>query len=58
MLEGTDHHLGPWDLVAAENKRYARVAVIHTVIARIEEGMRRHGIEPPRSRGADFDPVS
>jgi polyphosphate kinase 2 (PPK2 family) len=56
MLERTDHSLGPWDLVEAENKRYARVKVIHTVIARVEEGMRRHGIEPPPSVGADFDP--
>jgi hypothetical protein len=31
------------------------VKVINTVIARIEDGMRRHGIEPPRSEGADFD---
>jgi polyphosphate kinase 2 (PPK2 family) len=58
MLERTDHHLAPWDLVAAENKRYARVKVIHTVIARIEEGMRRHGMEPPPPKGADFDPVT
>jgi AMP-polyphosphate phosphotransferase len=57
MLERTDHHLGPWDLVEAENKRYARVKVLHTVISRIEEGMRRNGMEPPPSRGADFDPL-
>jgi polyphosphate kinase 2 (PPK2 family) len=55
MLERTDHHLGPWDLVEAENKRYARVKVLHTVISRIEEGMRRNGMEPPPSQGADFD---
>jgi AMP-polyphosphate phosphotransferase len=58
MLERTDHSLGPWDLVAAENKRFARVNVIDTVIARTEEGMRRHGMEPPPSKGADFDPPS
>ena len=55
MLERTDHSLGPWDLVEAENKRYARVKVIETVISRIEEGMRRHGMKPPPSTGADFD---
>jgi hypothetical protein len=32
--------------------------VIQTVVARIEEGMRRHGMEPPPSTGADFDPVT
>jgi polyphosphate kinase 2 (PPK2 family) len=36
-----------WHLIPADSKRYARVAVIETVIAEIENGMRRHGIEPP-----------
>jgi AMP-polyphosphate phosphotransferase len=36
-----------WHLIAAESKRYARVAVIEAVIAEIEEGMRRFGQEPP-----------
>jgi AMP-polyphosphate phosphotransferase len=37
----------PWHLIPADSKRYARVAVIETVIAEIEEGMRRHGVDPP-----------
>jgi AMP-polyphosphate phosphotransferase len=36
-----------WHLIPADSKRYARVAVIETVIEEIEEGMRRHGMEPP-----------
>jgi polyphosphate kinase 2 (PPK2 family) len=36
-----------WHLISAESKRYARVAVIETVIEEIEAGMRRHGMEPP-----------
>jgi len=36
-----------WHLIPAESKRYARVAVIETVIDEIEEGMRRHGMGPP-----------
>jgi AMP-polyphosphate phosphotransferase len=36
-----------WHLIPAESKRYARVAVMETVIAEIEEGMGRHGMEPP-----------
>jgi polyphosphate kinase 2 (PPK2 family) len=56
MLKRTDHPLGPWDLIEAENKRYARVKVIQTVNARVEAGMRRHGMKPPSSMGADFDP--
>ncbi len=47
MLERTDHPLAPWDLVAAEDKRWARVAVLETVLGRIEDGMRRVGIEVP-----------
>jgi polyphosphate kinase 2 (PPK2 family) len=37
-----------WHLIPADSKRYARVAVIDTVIAEIEEGMRHHGIDPPK----------
>lgn len=58
MLERTDRPGTPWDLVAAESKHYARVRVIETVIARMEQGMRRWGIEPPASAGADFDRAS
>src|SRR5262245_28212041 len=36
-----------WHLIPAESKHYARVAVVETVIAEIESGMRRIGIEPP-----------
>ena len=39
MFDRTDHGLGPWDLIPAENKRFARRMVIETVIARAEEGM-------------------
>ena len=47
MLARTDQPHAPWDVIAAESKRYARVSVIETVIARIEEGMRRCGVEIP-----------
>ena len=47
MVERTDQEAAPWHLVEAENKKYARVKVVETVIARIEEGMRAAGIEPP-----------
>jgi polyphosphate kinase 2 (PPK2 family) len=36
-----------WHLIEGDSKRFARVKVIETVIAEIEAGMRRHGIEPP-----------
>ncbi len=48
MLARTDHDPhARWHLIEADSKRYARVKVIETVIAEIEDGMRRHGIEPP-----------
>jgi AMP-polyphosphate phosphotransferase len=48
MLEETDRDFAPWTLVEGDSKRYARVKVIETVIAAIEDGMRRHGITPPK----------
>jgi polyphosphate kinase 2 (PPK2 family) len=47
MLERTDHEAAPWEPVAAESKRYARVRVMEAVIERIEEGMRAAAVEPP-----------
>ncbi len=55
MFERTDHRQARWDIVAAENKPYARVKILRTVVERMEDGMRRWGIEPPPSTGADFD---
>jgi polyphosphate kinase 2 (PPK2 family) len=50
MLERTDHPLARWHLVEAESKRYARVRVVETAIAEIEQGMRDRGFEPPEPR--------
>jgi len=47
MFERTSHELSPWDVIGAEQKRYARIAVLETVIVRVEEGMRRWGMEVP-----------
>jgi polyphosphate kinase 2 (PPK2 family) len=47
MLEQTDQPDVRWRLVAAESKRYARVAVMRLVIEEIEAGMRRWGQNPP-----------
>jgi polyphosphate kinase 2 (PPK2 family) len=46
-LDRTDRRRARWHLVAAESKRYARVAVVRTVNEEIEAGMRRWGQEPP-----------
>jgi polyphosphate kinase 2 (PPK2 family) len=47
MVDRTDHEAAPWHLVEADDKKYARVKVVETVIERIEQGMRAAGIEPP-----------
>ena len=46
MLERTDHPDAPWRLIAAEDKRNARVAALEAVIEALETGLRRLGREP------------
>ncbi len=41
MFEHTDHDLAPWNLIAGDQKKWARVAVLETLIQRIEEGLER-----------------
>ena len=47
MLARTDRLHAPWDVIAGESKKWARVSVIETVIHRIEEGMERFGFPVP-----------
>jgi polyphosphate kinase 2 (PPK2 family) len=47
MIERTSTEMAPWDVVAAENKRYARVAVVETVVSRVEAALHRAGIDVP-----------
>jgi polyphosphate kinase 2 (PPK2 family) len=55
MLERTDHSGGRWHVVAAEDKRWARVAVVRTVCEEIEKALAARGIDadPPLPGGAD-----
>src|SRR4051812_15955065 len=46
MLERTDTPAGPWHVIAAENKRWARVAVVRTVCEAVEAGLRARGVDP------------
>jgi polyphosphate kinase 2 (PPK2 family) len=55
LLAATSVDAAPWDVIAAEHKHYARVAVLETVIARTEEGMRRNGVVVPASHGVDYN---
>ncbi len=52
MLESTDHPEAPWTPIAAESKVYARVAVIEAVIAALEQGMRKAGMDPTHAEAA------
>jgi polyphosphate kinase 2 (PPK2 family) len=47
MLERTEHRDAPWHLVAGENKRWARVAVVSETVAAIESGLRARGLDVP-----------
>ena len=47
MLEKTSTEPAPWQLVAGDSKRTARVEVIEAVIAAAEAGIERHGRRPP-----------
>lgn len=47
LFARTDHELAPWDLIAADQKRFARVAVLERLNERIEAGMVRWGVEVP-----------
>jgi polyphosphate kinase 2 (PPK2 family) len=47
MFARTDHALAPWDLVGANQKRHARIAVLETLNERIAEGMKRWGAAVP-----------
>jgi polyphosphate kinase 2 (PPK2 family) len=49
MVAKTSTEIAPWTLVEAENKRWARVKVLETVIAAMEAGMRRNGLSVPSS---------
>ena len=51
MLERTGTEWAPWHLVEGDSKRFARVKVLETVVAAVEDGLRRHGRRPPP--GAD-----
>lgn len=54
MLARTDHKGSPWELISAESKQYARVAVVATVIRRLEQGLKDWGFDVPPSRGVDY----
>lgn len=47
MFLRTGHDLAPWIVVAAEQKKFARIAVVEQLIDHIEDGMRRWAMDVP-----------
>ncbi len=54
MIDETDHAHAHWDLVAGENKHFARVYVLETLIKRWEHDLERHGFTVPPSHGTNY----
>jgi AMP-polyphosphate phosphotransferase len=54
MVEKTDQKHARWELIPAESKHYARVAVLETLIERWEHDLERRGFEVPPPRHGDF----
>jgi polyphosphate kinase 2 (PPK2 family) len=48
LFERTDHSLAPWDIIPAEQKRFARVRALEITNERIEQGMKRHHFPVPK----------
>ena len=45
MLQRTDHPVAPWHVIAGDDKRYARVAVLEAVCVAVEEELTRRGYD-------------
>jgi len=54
MIEATDRPHAHWDLVAAEDKHFARVFVLETLIKRWEHDLERRGFAVPASHGTNY----
>jgi polyphosphate kinase 2 (PPK2 family) len=47
MLERTDTEWGPWTIVEATDRRWARVKILQTIIRRLEAALTGRGFDPP-----------
>ena len=54
MVKATDEPHVRWNLIAAENKHYARVAVLETLIDRWVEDLIRRGMDVPAPSKGDY----
>lgn len=54
MVEATDQSHAHWDLIGAEDKHYARVTVLETLIERWVHDLERRGFVVPAAHGGDY----
>ena len=54
MVETTDKSHAHWDLIPADSKHYARVAVLETLIERWTHYLERRGLKVPKARSGDY----
>ena len=54
MVEMTDQSHAHWDLIPADSKHYARVAILETLIDRWVHDLERRGLKVPKSRAGDY----
>src|SRR3984957_5982818 len=54
MVEMTDQSHAHWDLIPAESKHFARVAVLETLIDRWVHDLERRGLKVPKPRAGDY----
>jgi len=50
MLERTDTEWGPWTIVEATDRCWARIKIFETIIARLEEALQKRGQPLPEDR--------
>jgi polyphosphate kinase 2 (PPK2 family) len=56
MLERTDTEWGPWTIVEATNKRWARVKIFETIINHLEEALEERGLPLPEEPEFQAEP--
>ncbi len=54
MVDLTDHAHAHWDLIGAEDKHFARVAVLETLIDRWVHDLERRGFPVPAAHGGNY----
>ncbi|MGA7834291.1 MAG: UDP-galactose-lipid carrier transferase [Acidimicrobiales bacterium] len=54
IIDATDEKHARWELIPAESKHYARVAILETLITRWVHDLERHGHEVPPPQGGNF----